>query len=91
MKCLLLCLALEYFLAIEDKLAVGIRETVAICSRQVCSIENIDTKVALIIDTLRRIELHLDRKELQADSDVALATLAVLECEFLGSVLRYVS
>ena len=61
MKGLLLGFALENLFAVECELAVGVGVSVSISSRKVGSVEYIDTEVALVVQALRRIELHLDR------------------------------
>jgi len=71
MQRLLLLLRLEDLLTIELELAIGITESISICGGEIRSVKHIDTKFTHVVDTLARVQLHIDRNVFQTDSNLA--------------------
>ena len=80
MQGLLLGLRLVNLLLVQNKLAVGVREPVAIGGWQISSIEDIHAQCTLVVERFAGVQAHLDREVLQTDGDLAFLAMLVLEC-----------
>jgi hypothetical protein len=71
MKSLLLDLGLKHHLIVQRKLAKRVIEAMALGRRQVSGVKNVNAQASHVVDTLRRVKLHLDWNITSADSNLA--------------------
>jgi hypothetical protein len=57
---LLLDLGLKHHLIVQRKLAKRVIEAMAVGRRQVSGFKNVNAQASHVVDTLRRVKIHLD-------------------------------